>query len=427
MGVDRFLVHLRQHTVTHQDFAVDHGGLALTARHAEEHVAIDVLVGKRRIRLVVHDNYVRRRAGAQNAQRRLKGAVDDFCVVTEQHVGDLAPAHVGKARVVPLGAESHLDRFQHVVGIGVCAHPHQNPLLVQLQNGGDAHGIAHIALGVVDTHGVGGLDDVHLGGVDVDAVAEKRLRSQNIVILQALDGAAAVVLQTVVHVVHTLGHMDVEAHPAVVGGYHPVKGFVGDGEQGVSAEQGLEHIAGVFLTVVDEVLVFLHGLERLLLAVPVGDLIAEAGPHPEFLCDLRNFHQRAGNLAEGGVMVKNGGDALLDGVDHQSLGRGLRGLQIKMPVNGPPGAVQDLVKIGGVIARDAQAAGQSGIDVSMGVDETGHDDAAFGVHEFRLRVLSLQLCGAAHGYNFPPVGDHAAVGVVTGALRVSGNDLSVCQ
>ena len=94
--------------------------------------------------------------------------------------------------------------------------------------------------------------------------------AQNAVVLEPLHRAAAVVLEGVVHVVHALGHVDVVAHPAVVGRHHPVKGLVGDGEQGVAAEHGLEHVGGILLAVVDEVLVLLNGLEGLLLPVPVG-------------------------------------------------------------------------------------------------------------------------------------------------------------
>ena len=52
------------------------------------------------------------------------------------------------------------------------------------------------------------------------------------------------------------------AHPAVVGRMHPLESLVGDSEEGVAAEHGLEHIAGMLLTPVDEVLVLLDELER---------------------------------------------------------------------------------------------------------------------------------------------------------------------
>ena len=328
---------------------------------------------------------------------------------------------------MPLGAQGHLDGLQHVVGVGVGTQTDQNALLVELQHRRDTHGVAHVALRVVDAHGVRGLDDIHFRRVHMDAVAQDGLGSQDAVVLEPLDGPAAVVLEGVVHVVHALGHVDVIAHPAAVGRRHPVKGLVGDGEQGMSAEHGLQHIGGVLLAVVDEVLVLLHGLKGFLLPVPVADLIAQARPHPEFPRHLGDPHQGAGDLTEAGVMVENGGDALLDGVDHQGLGAGLGGLQVQIPVNVPPLAVQHLIEAGGVVPIDGEAPGQGGVDVGVGIDKARHDDAATSVHKFRLGVLGLQIRGGADLHDLAAIGDHAAVRQVADALRIPGDDLAVCQ
>ena len=126
-------------------------------------------------------------------------------------------------------------------------------------------------------------------------------------------------------------------------------------------------------------------------------------------------------------MVEDGGDALLDAVDDQRLGGGFRGFQVQVPVNGPPGTVQHLVEVGGVIAHNGKAPGQRGVDVGVGVDEAGHDDAAPGVHEFRLRVLGFQVGGGTHFHDLAAVGDDAAVAQVAGAVRVPGDNFSVCQ
>ena len=127
------------------------------------------------------------------------------------------------------------------------------------------------------------------------------------------------------------------------------------------------------------------------------------------------------------MVVEDGGDALLDGVDHQRLGAGPGGLQVQVPVNVPPLAVQHLVETGGVVPVDGEAPGQGGVDVGVGVDEPRHDDAAPGVHELRLGVLGLQSGGGAHLHDLSSVGDHAAVRQIAHALRVPGDDLAVCQ
>ena len=55
------------------------------------------------------------------------------------------------------------------------------------------------------------LDELNLGRIDMDAVAQDRLRAEDAVVLQALHGAAAIVLQAVVDIVHALGNVDVDS------------------------------------------------------------------------------------------------------------------------------------------------------------------------------------------------------------------------
>ena len=116
-------------------------------------------------------------------------------------------------------------------------------------------------------------------------------------------------------------------------------------------------------------------------------------------------------------MVEDRGDALLDRVDHQGLGAGAGGLQVQMAVDVPPLAVQYLVKVGGGVAIDGQAPGQGGIDMGMGIGKDQHDDAAPGIHELRLGILGLQVCGGAYCHDRSAVRDHAAVRQIAGTVQ----------
>ena len=102
----------------------------------------------------------------------------------------------------------------------------------------------------------------------------------------------------------------------------------------------------------DEVGIFLDGLQALLLAVAVGDLIAQAGAQAKTLALLGDGVQRAGDLAVAGVMVEDGGDALLDGVDVERGGAGLGAVHHQVAVDGPPRSVEDLVEVCRVVADD---------------------------------------------------------------------------
>ena len=84
-------------------------------------------------------------------------------------------------------------------------------LFHHLQDRGAAHGVAHVAFGVMYHHGVGGLQQIHLGLVDVDAVAADGLVAQDVHIVQAEHQTLGVFGQAVVQIVDALGHMDVVA------------------------------------------------------------------------------------------------------------------------------------------------------------------------------------------------------------------------
>ena len=376
--------------------------------------------------LIVHNDNIGRRAGLENAQGLLEILGADGRVVLEEHIHALAPGHVGVAGVVPLNDEEDLETLQHIVGVGVGAHAHQNPLLEHLEHGGAAHGVAHVGLGVIDHHRPGLLDDVHFSAVDMDAVAQKGLVAQNSVVQQAAHRAAAIVSQGVVHVVHALGHMDVEAGHAVVGLHHALKGLVADGEEGVAAEHGLDHVVVRVPGPPSKVGVLLNGLEGLLLAVPVGDLVAQAGAHPQLPAHILDGEEAAGDLAKAGVVVEDGGHAVPDAVQHSGVGAGAGAVHGEVAVDVPPHPLQDLQKVGGVVALDAQAPGQPRVDVGVGVDEAGHNDLALCVHELRIGVLGPHIGQCAHSLDGLAVDDHGAV-LKIGVFTVAGDELSVAD
>ncbi len=259
----------------------------------------------------------------------------------------------------------------------------------------------------------------------MDAVAENGFGAENAVILQTLHGAAAVVLEGIVHIVHALGHVDVVAGAAVVGCGHTVEGLIGDREQRVAAEHRREHRVVPLFALGDEVGVFLNGLQALLLAVAVGDLVAQAGAKAQALAFFRNGVERAGDLAVRGVMVEDRRHALLDRVDVKGGGAGLCAVHHQVAVDRPPGPVEHLVEVRGVVALDGQTAGEGRVDVRVRVDERGHDDAAPGVDDLGIGVL-----GAEHGL-LADLGDpralvgDGAVLVVALPLRIAGDEAAV--
>ena len=133
----------------------------------------------------------------------------------------------------------------------------------------------------------------------------------------------------------------------------------------------------------------------------------------------------AGDLTVAGVVVEDGGHALLDRVDVEGGGAGPGAVHHQMAVDGPPRSVQHLVEVGGIVAHNGKTPGQSGIDVGVGVDEGGHDHAALGVDDLRLRVFGSQSGFLADLHDLRALVGHRAVFVVALTLRVAGDEPSV--
>ena len=66
----------------------------------------------------------------------------------------------------------------------------------------------------------------------------------------------------------------------------------------MSAEHGLDHVIVFLLCPGDKICILLDGLQTLLLAVALGNLIAQAGTDPQFLGDIFDREQASGYLEE---------------------------------------------------------------------------------------------------------------------------------
>ena len=258
----------------------------------------------------------------------------------------------------------------------------------------------------------------------MDAVAQHRHGAKDAVVLEALHRAAAVVLQAVVDVVHALGDVDVVAGHAVVGFDHALEGLVGDGEERVAAEHGLYHLAVFSLGPLYELRVLLDGVQALGLAVAVRDFIAEAGADAELARHVRDGREAAADGAVARVVVEDGRDAHLEAVHHRAVGARLGGLNVEVPVDVPPGALEHLQEVRRGVALYREAAGEAGVDVRVRVYEARHDDAAVRVQILRVRILRAQRGLVTRRDYRAAVAYHRAA-LKIGVLRVPRDEPSV--
>ena len=114
--------------------------------------------------------------------------------------------------------------------------------------------------------------------------------------------------------------MDVVARHPVVGRSHLLKGPVRNGKQRVAAEHGLDHVAVFVFRPLGELRVLLNGLIALVHAVPLGYLVAQAGPHAQLPAHVLDGEQGARNLPITGMMVKDRSHAVPDAVQDSGVG-----------------------------------------------------------------------------------------------------------
>ena len=220
--------------------------------------------------------------------------------------------------------------------------------------------------------------------------------------------------------------MDVEAGHAIIRLDHLFEGFVGDGEQRVPAEHGPDHVVVFIPRPAGEFGVFADALLALFCPVPLGDLVAQTGPQAQLPGHVPYGEQAAGNFAERGVVVEDRGDAVPDALQYRGIGAGPGHVQGQVAVDVPPCALQYLQEICGVVARDREPPGQPRIDVGVGVNQPGHDDAAVGVDAFGIRIARRQRFAFTHFEDGIALDDHRPVGEV-GFARVAGQHPPVCD
>ena len=128
------------------------------------------------------------------------------------------------------------------------------------------------------------------------------------------------------------------------------------------------------------------------------------------------------SAAAAGAMAMGAAGRLMQ----KSQNKTVRGAGTAAQVAGAVGAVATAGAMSAEIAHNAQATGQRGVDVGVGVDEGGHDDAALGVDDVGVSVLGPQRGLLAHLYDLRALKGHRTVLIIALPVCIAGNEPSVC-
>ncbi len=131
-------------------------------------------------------------------------------------------------------------------------------------------------------------------------------------------------------------------------------------------------------------------------AVTIGDLIAQAGTHPQLLCDVFDGKKRPGNLLEAGMVIEDRGHAVANGVQDGGIGACARPIEAQVAVDVPPLLLKVLQEVMRIAALDGKTARKAGIDMRVAVDQAWHDDAVMSIKKLCVRIGCLKLRATAN-------------------------------
>ena len=290
-----------------------------------------------------------------------------------------------------LDGQRDLQTFEHIVGISVRAHTEQDTLFKHLEDRRTAHGVAHIALGIVDDHRIRRCDLIHLRFCHMDTVTEDGFLTEDTPFLEPLNREHMIILAAVDHIVQPLADVDMVPCSAVVRLDAFFKGLVGERKQRVHTKHRRQHRIGVFLTVLDKVGILLDRFLAFCFTVAIGNLIAQAGANAHLFRAVSDREQRSRDLLVARVMIEHRRHTVADALQIGSVSARPGIFQGQLTVELPPHPVEDLIKIRGIIAVDRKTSGKPRVDMRMRVDERGHDQLTACVDKLRLRILLFHL------------------------------------
>ena len=260
--------------------------------------------------------------------------------------------------------------------------------------------------------------------IDVDAVAEQRLRAQDIPVIEAVDDALAVLFQAILQIFDAFGDVDMISHTIRFMFRCQGHRFVADRELGMHTHHAGEHVRRIGLGVADPGFIFQDGLPGFILAVAVRNFITEARADAQFLCGLADGKEAVLDFTKAGMVVEDRRHAVLDTFNIRFHGAQVGQVIGQVAVDVPPQSVEDVQEALRRIAVDIQAPGHGTVNVFMSIDESRHDDAAFGIDEVRIGESPAYFGGLADAADLHPVHGYGAIGNIL-ILGITRDNVSI--
>ena len=240
-------------------------------------------------------------------------------------------------------------------------------------------------------HGICLFQKIHLMLIDINAVSEKCLHSQNAAVHQTVHDPLSIVFQTVMQILDSLCHMNVIADPIRLMCCSQLHGLIGDGKGRVHSHHTCDHITVIRQGIACKPLIFHYRFTGLLHPVSVRDLIAEAGADPQVFCRFTDGEKAVGYAAEAGMVIEHRCHTVFNTVKICGIGTVFCPFQCQMPVNGPPHTVQNIQKSVRIVAVYGQTSCKRTVNMLMCIDKCRHDHTALCIHIFSIGKFLFKL------------------------------------
>ena len=123
-------------------------------------------------------------------------------------------------------------------------------------------------------------------------------------------------------------------------------------------------------------------------------------------------------------MVEDRRHAVLDTFDIRFHSAQISQVVGQVTVDIPPQAVEDVQEALGRIAVDIHAPGHGAVNMLVNVDESRHDDTAFGIDKSGVWIGPADFCRLADAADCRAVYGYGAIREIL-ILRVAGNDVTI--
>ena len=231
-------------------------------------------------------------------------------------------------------------------------------------------------------------------------------------------------LQAILQVFDAFGDVDVVTHAVRFMFGSQGHRFVADGKLGMHAHHAGNHVRRVGLSVADPGFIFQDCLAGFVLTVAVGDFVAQTRADAQFLRCLADGKEAVLDFTKTGVMVEDRRHAVLDTFDIRFHSAQISQVVGQMTVDIPPQAVEDVQEALGRIAVDIHTPGHGAVNMLVNVDESRHDDTAFGIDKSGVRIGPADFRRLADAADYRAVYGYGAIREIL-ILRVAGNDVTI--